>query len=385
MLTNAARNVGTARDATRIGNLRVVASLVGPAARGFLLQEGKRGRFTEAPASHSAHFVWDYQANSPELAKLYAAAKESQWNGATDLDWSIPVDPYDPARPLVLDEMLPLRDIAAYRSLPPRRQAEQRQAMLTWLMSQFLHGEQGALYAACQVTEGVPGLDSKLFGSTQVVDEGRHVEVFHRYLVEKLRRIYPINDNLFVIVDALMRDSAWDLKFLGMQILIEGLALGAFGTLRASSREPLLRELLKYVITDEARHVHYGVVALRDYYAHGLDERTRRDREDWAFEMSLLLRNRFLAHEFYDEHYGHAMTRRQWDRILLRSDFMRLFRDSMFRRIIPNLKRIHLLSERIRPHYRALGLLTWENEKAAPELTTRELVDEALPTAARSA
>jgi hypothetical protein len=385
VLTNAARNVGTARDATRTGNLRVIASLMGPAARGFLLQVGKRGPSSDAPASHSAHFVWDYQSDSPELAKLYAAAKSSQWDGATDLDWSIDVDPYDPARALVLDEMLPLREIPAYRSLPPRRQAEQRQAILSWLLSQFLHGEQGALYAACQVTEGVPGFDGKLYGSTQVVDEGRHVEVFHRYLAEKLRRVYPINDNLFVIVDALMRDSAWDLKFLGMQILIEGLALGAFGTMRASSREPLLRELLKYVITDEARHVHYGVVTLRDYYERGIDERTRRDREDWAFEMSLLLRNRFLAHEFYDEHYGHAMSRRQWDQTLLKSDFMRLFRDSMFRRIVPNLKRIHLLSDRIRPHYQALGLLAWEHEKAAPELSVQELVDEALPGVARSA
>jgi hypothetical protein len=374
LVKNAVRNAGTARDAARAGNVRVLASLLGPAARGFLLQVGKRGPSSEAPASHAAHFTWEYRTDMPELAKLYAAAKGSQWDGATQLDWSTQVDPYDDARPLVTDAMLPLLELPAYRSLPPRRQAEQRQAMLTWLLSQFLHGEQGALYAACQVTEAISWLDGKLYGSTQVVDEGRHVEVFHRYLVEKMGRVYQINDNLFVIIDALMRDSAWDLKFLGMQILIEGLALGAFGTMRTSTREPLLRELLKYVITDEARHVHYGVVALREHYTRGLDERTRRDREDWAYEMSLLLRNRFLAHEFYDEYYGHAMSRAEWDRILLGSEFMRVFRQSMFRRIVPNLKRINLLSERIRPHYRALGLLTWENEKAAPDLSAEDLL-----------
>ena len=106
-----------------------------------------------------------------------------------------------------------------------------------------------------------------------------------------------------------MSDNRWDLKFLGMQIMIEGLALGAFGTIRQTTKEPLLRELLKYVITDEARHVHYGVVALGDFYKNQLNEKERAEREDWAYEMSLLMRNRFLAHEVYEEHYGHMMSR----------------------------------------------------------------------------
>ena len=111
------------------------------------------------------------------------------------------------------------------------------------MLSQFLHGEQGALFAACEVTEAVHWMDGKLYGSTQVVDEGRHVEVFHRYLHEKLEKVYQVNDNLFTIIDSLMSDNRWDLKFLGMQIMIEGLALGAFGTIRQTTKEPLLREL----------------------------------------------------------------------------------------------------------------------------------------------
>ncbi|HCP47460.1 MAG TPA: hypothetical protein DIU15_15570, partial [Deltaproteobacteria bacterium] len=176
-------------------------------------------------------------------------------------------------------------------------------AVLAWLLSQFLHGEQGALFAAAQVTTSVPWMDAKLYGSTQVVDEGRHVEVFHRYLDDKLNKMYAINDNLYVIIDLLMRDGRWDMKFLGMQIMIEGLALGAFGTIRSVSQEPLLCELLSYVIADEARHVQYGVVALSEYYGQvgGMSARERREREDWVFELALLMRNRFLAHEFYDE------------------------------------------------------------------------------------
>ena len=90
--------------------------------------------------------------------------------------------------------------------------------------------------------------------------------------------------------------------------------------------------------------------------------------------MSVLLRNRFLAHEFYDEYYAHAISRKEWERTLLESEFMREFRYSMFRRIIPNLKRINLLSDRIRPHYGQLGLLAWEEQKAAPELSIDELL-----------
>lgn len=374
LLRNVTDNAGTVRDATRSGNVKVLLSLLGPAVRGFLLQEGKSGPSTEIPAEFSARFNWEYGRDQPELGKLYDAAKEGQWNGATALDWSTTVDPHDPDRVLIRDEILPLNAVPQFRSLTKKEKERQKKDLLAWLMSQFLHGEQGALFAACQVTQAVSWMDGKFYGSTQVVDEGRHVEVFHRYLDEKLEKLYQINDNLFVLIDVLMRDGRWDVKFLGMQIMIEGLALGAFGTIRANTQEPLLKELLKYVITDEARHVHYGVVALGDYYRQ-IPEQERREREDWAFEMSLLMRNRFLVHEFYEEYYGHCMSRAAWDRLILESDFMAFFRRTMFRRIVPNLKRIHLLTDRIRPAYAQLGLLEWEGGKAAPELTASDLLE----------
>jgi len=175
------------------------------------------------------------------------------------------------------------------------------------------------------------------------------------------------------LIDALMSDERWDLKFLSMQIMIEGLALSAFGTLRGHTAEPLLKELLRYVITDEARHVHFGVLALQRYYREGLSEKELKEREDWAFETSVLMRNRFLAHEVYEEYYAHAMSRRAWDQAVLESPFMVRFRTNLFRRIVPNLKRIGLLGPRIRPYYEQLGLLDFEHGKAAPELTVEEL------------
>jgi hypothetical protein len=369
------------RDATASGSWRVLASLLGPAFRGFIQHRGRGRESTPMALGHDATFDWGYRHTFPELARLYEVAKGAQWNGSTDLDWSCDVDPVSPERRLLPESFLPFASLDAYRRLAPAEKLAHAHALAAWLLSQFLHGEQGALFAAAQVTQAVPWLDAKLYGSTQVVDEGRHVEVFHRYVAEKLGRLYEIDDNLYVVVDALMTDGRWDLKFLGMQIMIEGLALGAFGMLRQLTAEPLLQSLLKAVITDEARHVHYGVVALERFYRE-LSEGERREREDWALEVALLLRNRFLAHELHDELYAHAVSRAEWDRTVLAAPMMGLFRATMFRRIVPNLKRIGLLSARVRPKYQAAGLLAFEDGKAAPDLTAAELLAEEVPRTA---
>lgn len=376
LLRNLQDHRSTVRDAARVRNLSVLRSLLGPALRGFLSQEAKGRPGSEVPVRHDAYFDWTYARDQAELARLHTAAKRSQWDAEADLDWSTSVDPADPERDLMPEAELPFADLPVFRRSAPAERAEQKRAYMAWTLSQFLHGEQGALFAAAQVTAAVHWLDGKLYGSTQVMDEGRHVEVFHGYLTRKLEKRYEINDNLYVIIDALMRDARWDIKFLGMQIMIEGLALGAFGTIRRLTREPLLRQLLGRVITDEARHVHYGVLALQACYRDELSGAERRDRQDWAFEMALLMRNRFLLQEFYEEFYAHAMTRAQWNAHMLDTSTMRAFRETMFRRIVPNLKRIGLLPDRLRPHYQELGLLVYENGPAAPELTAENLLAE---------
>ena len=113
---------------------------------------------------------------------------------------------------------------------------------------------------------------------------------------------------------------------------------------------------------------------MSDYYRNVLSEKERREREDWAYEIALLMRNRFLAHEFYEEHYGHTMSYKQWDQMMQESKLMQRFRRTMFRRIVPNLKRIGLLTDRMKAHYAKLGLLVYENDRAAPDLTANDLL-----------
>ena len=359
-----------------VKDTRVLSSIGPSALRGAILKRGKQGRPSEMPATHSAYFDWTYPHDFPAMEELYERAKRGQWNGA-DLPWQTAVDPFDPNVPLLPDDFLGWDRVDAMGvRLNDKEKAQLRHSVTSWMLSQFLHGEQGALFAAAQVTEAVQFFDGKLYGATQVMDEGRHVEVFHRYLDTKLDKLYQVNDNLFVILDALMHDARWDMKFLGMQIMIEGVALGAFSLLYRETREPLLRELLKNVIQDEARHVHYGVLALREHVVTQLDERERREREDWAFEVALLMRNRFLAYEVYEELFEGRITRAEWREVVTSSPGMERFRHLMFGRMVPNLREIGLLSERIRPHYARVGLDRYFGGVAADGLTGEQMIRE---------
>lgn len=360
-----------------IKNPRVAATLAPAAVRGLIRKQGKHADAVDMHARHSAHFGLNYATDFPEMYKLYERAIDQQWHGSKDVDWNKSVDPLNPATALIPVEYLPIEQLAEKGI----RLNEQEQQKLSsdwgaWLLSQFLHGEQGALCASAQVTESVHWLDGKLYGATQVMDEGRHVEVFLRYLDTKLDKLYPINDNLLVIIDALMTDSRWDMKFLGMQIMVEGLALGAFSTIYQMSKEPLLRQMLKLVIQDEARHVHYGVLALKDHIRE-LPEADRREREDWTYEVALLMRNRFLAHEIYEEQFSHRLSLKDWNEVMLTSPSMDTFRNVMFKRLIPNLEAISLMSERIRPHYEKAGLASFIGGKNATQLSGEDLVADA--------
>ncbi|HPH64860.1 MAG TPA: ferritin-like domain-containing protein [Kofleriaceae bacterium] len=362
--------LGLARE---VETVAVAKSLAPSSLRGLILRRGKQGVPTEFQASHRASIDWSCPSDQPEMAELYARAKRGQWDGDS-LPWHTSVDLDDPNLHLLPIDGL---DIGVLERNGVKLNAKEiqklTQSMAAWMLSQFLHGEQGALMAAAQVTECVPFFDGKLYGATQVVDEGRHVEVFRRYLDEKLEKTYQINDNLFVIIDALMRDARWDMKFLGMQIMVEGLALGAFSIMYKMTAEPLLKTLLKYVIQDEARHVHYGVVALREHIKE-LSERERREREQWTFEVALLMRNRFMAYEVYEEWFEGRMPRAAWREMIESSPAMREFRQVMFSRLMPNLREIGLMSPKVTADYDRVGLLKYASGASASQLTGEAMV-----------
>jgi ribonucleotide reductase beta subunit family protein with ferritin-like domain len=224
-----------------------------------------------------------------------------------------------------------------------------------------MHGEQGALLATAQIVDATPSFDAKLYGASQVMDEARHVEVYARYLKEKLTRQYPCNRHLKTLLDQILTDSRWDMKYLGMQIMVEGLAMAAFGYMHAMCQEPLLTDLTHYVMRDEARHVAFGVLALQDYYG-DLTARVRREREEFLFEGCRLMRDRLLMEDVWLEMGWPVDEVRQ---IVLDSEQMKEFRKMLFSKIVPNVKRLGLLTPWVRERFAELDILKFEHEEAS--------------------
>ena len=226
-----------------------------------------------------------------------------------------------------------------------------------WALSQFLHGEQGALLVASQLVSCAPTYQAKLYAASQTFDEARHVEVFARYLQRIHGLEYPCNKNLKALLDKTLTDPRWDLKFIGMQIVIEGLALAAFQTTKETSNCPLLRQLVNYVIRDEARHVTFGINYLTEFLQ-TLTEEELEDRAQFAYEACVVMRGRLLSAEVYEK-FG-------WDveealEFQSKTDVTNNFQHLLFTRVVPNLSRIGLITEKVRPLYEELGVLEYES------------------------
>ena len=299
-------------------------------------------------------YTWRYESTRADLRALYEKAKTEQWDGRTYLPWDTEVDPGAETIP---DQNIAIHGTHLWRKLDEKNIRELRQHAKSFTFSNFLHGEQGALLATAQIVNVVPFADAKFYASTQVMDEARHVEVYERYLREKIGLTYPINVHLRALLDQILSDPRWDMKYLGMQILVEGLALAAFKFIHAFTSEPLIKELVHMVMKDEARHVAFGVLSLQDFYATELSERDRREREEFTYEACRLMRDRFLGTEIW-QNLGFPVE--ECNQLALHGTAMREFRRLLFMRIVPNVKRLGLLSPFLRERFEELGILQFE-------------------------
>jgi len=317
-----------------------------------------------------ATFTWDYSKGArPALDKLYEKAKVSQWNGSIDLDWSIDVDPERTATELARSDrrMQYVRAIVDEPGSPVSSWGEKELVAYaientSHRVSQFLHGEQGALVCTARIVETVPWIDAKYYASTQVMDEARHVEVFGRYLDEKMATRYPMNAHLGALIDDVLSDSRWEITYLGMQIMIEGLALAAFGAMYQTTTEPLLRQLIRYVMSDEARHVAFGVLSLQEAYA-GLSGAELRERQEFVYEAALRMRDRFLHQEVW-ERLGVSARAMVPYFIRQNAEEEILFQRMLFAKIVPNCKKLGLLDGRdgwLRERFTEMGVIEYED------------------------
>ena len=310
-------------------------------------------------------FDWEYALESENLLSLYEKGKAATWN-ASDLDWSVEVD---------LEKMIRSRAGASSADLfnemlaPPRRLDEDESMrmnlnMNAWMLSQFLHGEQGALLATAKIVQAVPTEEAKFYAANQVADEARHVEVYHRYLTEKLGCSYEVNPHLQTLLDQIISDSRWDMTYLGMQIMVEGLALAAFGLMKVQMPdEPLIQDITTRIMGDESRHVAFGVLSLEPIYKE-LTAPEMKEREDFVIEATYLMRDRLLMDQVY-ERLGWDVD--VWVEWATDTPFMKGFRQMLFSKIVPNLKRLGLLTPRVRKEYEKIGILQFEHLKDSTE------------------
>jgi hypothetical protein len=305
----------------------------------------------QVPAAGAARFSWEYDDHRARLLALYQKGKDKQWDAAKRIDWDLEVDPYDPLG--TPDEALALYGTPHWDRMSERERAELRRHAASWQFSQFLHGEQGAMVCAARIVESAPDLDAKFYSATQTMDEARHAELYGRFLHDKIGMVYPINDNLQALLGDTLRDSRWDMAYLGMQVLIEGLALAAFGLIRDTTDKPLPKQLLAYVMQDEARHVAFGRMALRDYYR-DLTDAELREREEFVIEGCYLMRDRLRGVEIL-ENLG--IPKAEAEEYAERSPYLHMFRKLLFSRIVPCVKDIGLWGERLQRAYVDMGVL----------------------------
>ncbi|WP_460062610.1 ferritin-like domain-containing protein [Streptomyces sp. YKOK-I1] len=303
------------------------------------------------PMAGDARFTWEYDDGRDRLLNLYQKGKDKQWDAQSRIDWDLAVDPDDVAG--LPEQFNPLFGSDIWDRMTQKERSSFTRHQGAWLFSQFLHGEQGALNVAARIVESAPDMDSKFYAATQTMDEARHVELYSRFLREKVGMYYPINQDLAKLLAESLEDSRWDLPYLGMQVLIEGLALAAFGLFRDISTTPLVKQLLAYVMQDEARHVAFGRLALKDYYSQ-LTSRERAEREEFVVEGCYLLRDRFKGKEVYEQ-LGLPLDACM--DFVENSEMYQLYQSLLFSRVVPCVKDIGLWGEKVQTAYAGMGIL----------------------------
>jgi hypothetical protein len=317
-------------------------------------------------------FSWQYDRDRDQLVTLYNKAMASQWDSVNDLDWSTDVDPEFLAATTQRDNAtVALARAAAdvkgspFASWGDKEFDQLAIETLKASLSQFMHGEQGAMMVAAKIVETVPWIDAKYYAATQTMDEARHTEVFAKYLHEKLGEAYPMSRYLEAQIQVLVEDSRWDIAYLGMQIIIESLALAAFGQMLRVTQEPLLRKLLRYVLSDEARHVAFGILSLGEYYEN-LTEAELLDRQEFMAENTIRNRSRSNTPEVWVRmgvDYDRALPALQEAATTLDRSLFTTFQHGFYAKLVPNTRKLGLLDANdghLRRLWGEAGLLEWE-------------------------
>jgi hypothetical protein len=316
-------------------------------------------------------YNWDYTLCDSRIKKIYELGKKLNWNVEIDLDWDqeISRDMHPDT-----DESNPYVGFAPYEALGVSEKAEFNWKRHAAGLSDFLHGEQGALLVASQLVSCAPTYDAKLYAASQTFDEARHVEFFNKYLQTVVGYTYPITYGLKSLLDKILTDERWDLKFLGMQIIAEGLALAAFQTAMNNSQLPLFKQGIYMVIRDEARHVTFGVNYLEEF-CKTLTEQEKTDRGLFAANaLAGLFQARTSSRGIIsDMGWDKEQVKEHMQNNAAVTQAGKDFMEALMGRILPNLKRIGVLTEEVRAVFENMGFNEFENFDSDGDIDWDEL------------
>jgi hypothetical protein len=300
------------------------------------------------------HWTWSYESDMDELRRLYEKGKVGQWNAQTDLDWSIPVER---SEWVMNPEASMLATVVRTMGMDEATQKEAAFDEVSYLISQLLHGEQAALQLCGQLTNVCTEIDQKYYAASQVIDEARHIEVFSKFLTDKVGTILPIGAGLKTLLEILLQAEGMQKKVLGMQTLFEGMAVGIMDTLRRESTNPLIKEMLRRVEQDEARHAAFGVLNMRRIVREASKEEME-EMEDWSFEIleTLNANQQIELLKTFAPKYGFdpdAVV----ETMTSLPNFAELNSVFYMHTVVPNLRNLGLITDRTEEHWRRLGMI----------------------------
>ncbi len=312
------------------------------------------------------HWTWEYGSEVEELRNLYERGKKGQWNAETDIDWSAPFPRDEWFLPRVGAMLLP--------SILTEMGADEKTCQAAaWdefahLLSQLLHGEQAAMQLCGQLTNACPTMDAKFYAGSQVIDEVRHTEVLAKFLQRKMGTLYPIDPTLKVLLDMLLKAPNWKTKTLGMQCLFEGMAVGIFDQVSRATTNPLLHDMIRRVQVDEARHAAFGVLSMRQVVKQSTPEEMD-EMEDFAFSIleALNANQQLDMLRVIGPKYG-LEPDNVVQMMLSLPEWPAINSEIFMHTVVPNLKRLGLITERTEAGYRRVGMMHGDRFEAKHEL-----------------
>lgn len=312
------------------------------------------------------HWTWEYASEAEDLRALYERGKRGQWNAETDIDWSaeFPRDKW----------FLPREGVLLMPTILTLMGADEETCRaaaydeFAYLLSQLLHGEQAALQLCGQLTNACPSMDAKFYAGSQVIDEVRHVEVMSKFLQRKVGTIYPISATLKVLLDMLLAAPTWKLKTLGMQTLFEGMAVGILDGIGKATSNSLVKDIVRRVQIDESRHAAFGVLSMRQVVKEATPDEMH-EMEDFAYNIleTLNANQQIDMLRLFGPKYGldpEAVTMST----LAFPQWAQVNSEVYMHTVVPNLKRLGLITERTEEGYRNVGILFGDRFDAQHEL-----------------